>query len=174
MHDSEANSALQSRPGPPCIFVIFGASGDLTKRKLIPALFNLRCLGLLPEQFAVIGVAITPGDDASFRAQMSADIKQFSTRPVDEAEWDSFVGSCYYLAGDFNDAAVFSALKAKIDSVRKERRIPGGNVVFNLAVTPTLFGKVASQLGAAGLLAESPDGYRRVIIEKPLDRKSVV
>ena len=170
MQEPEANSALQSRPGPPCIFVIFGASGDLTKRKLIPALFNLRCLGLLPEKFAVIGVAITPGDDATFRAQMSADIEQFSTRPVDEAEWSAFVGSCYYLAGDFNDSAVFAELRKKIETVRAERGISGGNVVFNLAVTPTLFGKVASQLGAAGLLQETPDGYRRVIIEKPFGR----
>lgn len=154
----------------PCVFVIFGASGDLTKRKLIPALFNLRCLGLLPGQFAVIGVAITPGDDESFRAQMSADIKQFSTRPVEESDWGNFVASCYYLAGDFNDTAVFQALKDKIGAVREERGIPGGNVVFNLAVTPTLFGKVASQLGSAGLLQETPDGYRRVIIEKPFGR----
>ena len=158
------------RPGPPCIFVIFGASGDLTKRKLIPALFNLRCLGLLPEQFAVIGVAITPGDDASFRAQMSSDIQQFATHPVDQAEWNAFVSSCYYVAGDFNEPAVFQSLKEKIEAVRKERNIPGGNIVFNLAVTPTLFGTVASQLGAAGLLEESPDGYRRVIIEKPFGR----
>ncbi len=165
------NSLLDHRrPGPPCIFVIFGASGDLTKRKLIPALFNLRCLGLLPDHFAVIGVAITPGDDASFRAQMSSDIQQFATHPVDQAEWDSFVSACYYLSGDFNDSAVFAALKEKIAAVQKDRQIPGQNVVFNLAVTPTLFGTVAGQLGAAGLLAETADGYRRVIIEKPFGR----
>ena len=169
---SNATIALPDhrRPGPPCIFVIFGASGDLTKRKLIPALFNLRCLGLLPDHFAVIGVAITPGDDASFRAQMTSDIQQFATHPLDQAEWDSFVASCYYLAGDFNDSAVFVALKEKIAAVQKERQIPGQNVVFNLAVTPTLFGTVAGQLGAAGLLSETPDGYRRVIIEKPFGR----
>lgn len=155
---------------PPGIFVIFGASGDLTKRKLIPALFNLRSFGLLPPQFAVIGVAITPGDDASFRAQMTADIKEFATRPVDEAEWEAFVSTTYYLSGDFNDPAVFSALKDKIAAVQQEQRIPGGNVVFNLAVTPTLFGKVVAQLGAAGLLVEAPDAYRRVIIEKPFGR----
>ena len=170
MSNASASLPDHRRPGPPCIFVIFGASGDLTKRKLIPALFNLRCLGLLPEQFAVIGVAITPGDDASFRAQMSADIQQFATHPVDPAEWSAFVGACYYLAGDFNDSAVFAALKEKIAAVQKERQIPGQNVVFNLAVTPTLFGTVAGQLGAASLLSETPDGYRRVIIEKPFGR----
>jgi glucose-6-phosphate 1-dehydrogenase len=164
------DTADHRRPGPPCLFVIFGASGDLTKRKLIPALFNLRRLGLLPERFAVLGVAVTPGDDASFRARLSADIKEFATREADQTGWDAFVSSCYYLAGDFNDASVFAALKDKIAAVQGEQRIPGGNVVFNLAVTPTLFGTVAAQLGAAGLLRETPDGYRRVIIEKPFGR----
>ncbi len=157
-------------PGPPCIFVIFGASGDLTKRKLIPALFNLRCVGLLPDRFAVIGVAITPGDDASFRDRMTNDIRQFATHPVDPEAWNAFVSSCHYVAGDFNDAAVFAVLKDKIAAVRQEHQIPGGNVVFNLAVTPTLFATVTGQLGEAGLLAETPDGYRRVIIEKPFGR----
>lgn len=158
------------QPGPPSIFVIFGASGDLTKRKLVPALFNLRCLGLLPERFAIIGVAITPGDDTSFRTRMSEDIRQFATHPVDPATWDAFVSACYYVSGDFNDSSVFSALKNKIAAVRAERQIPGVNIIFNLAVTPTLFATVAGQLGEAGLLAETPDGYRRVIIEKPFGR----
>lgn len=158
------------QPGPPSIFVIFGASGDLTKRKLIPALFNLRCLGLLPERFAIIGVAITPADDASFRTRMTGDIRQFATHPVDQATWDSFVSACYYVSGDFNDSAVFSALRDKIAAVRTERQIPGNNIIFNLAVTPTLFSTVAGQLGEAGLLTETSDGYRRVIIEKPFGR----
>jgi Glucose-6-phosphate 1-dehydrogenase len=76
--------------GSPCTFVIFGASGDLTKRKLIPSLFNLQCLGLLPDRFAVIGVAITPGDDDAFRTQLSAEIKQFATHPVDPSAWAAF------------------------------------------------------------------------------------
>ncbi len=150
--------------------MIFGASGDLTKRKLIPSLFNLRCLGLLPRQFAVVGVALTPGDDASFRAQMTSDIGRFAAHPVDPQEWDAFVAGCYYISGDFNDPGVFAALKDKVAAVRQERQIPGGNIVFNLAVTPTLFSTVAGQLGRAGLLAESADGYRRVIIEKPFGR----
>ncbi|MEX1009823.1 MAG: glucose-6-phosphate dehydrogenase, partial [Chthoniobacterales bacterium] len=158
------------QPGPPCIFVIFGASGDLTKRKLIPALFNLRCLGLLPRNFAIVGVAITPGDDAAFREQMTVDIQQFATHPVDKDEWSAFVSSCYYISGDFNDDAVFGALKEKLTAVRAEQRIPGQNVVFNLAITPTLFGMVARRLGAAGLLHETPDNFCRVIIEKPFGR----
>jgi glucose-6-phosphate 1-dehydrogenase len=170
MSHSVSHLEPHRRPGPPCIFVIFGASGDLTKRKLIPALFNLRCVGLLPEQFAVIGVAITPGDDASFRQQMSADIREFANHPIDSAQWDKFIASTFYLSGDFNDDNVFAALAQKIADVQKACQIPGGNVVFNLAVTPTLFGTVATKLGHAGLLKETPDGYRRVIIEKPFGR----
>ena len=158
------------QPGPPCIFVIFGASGDLTKRKLIPALFNLRCLGLLPRNFAIVGVAITPGDDASFREQLTLDIQQFATHPVDKDEWSAFVSNCYYISGDFNDDAVFGALKEKLTTVRAEQRIPGQNVIFNLAITPTLFGMVARRLGAAGLLHETPHNFCRVIIEKPFGR----
>jgi Glucose-6-phosphate 1-dehydrogenase len=75
------------------------------------------------------------------------------------------LAGCYYIAGDFNQTAVFTTLKEKIATVQRERNIPGQNVVFNLAVTPTLFGTVTAQLGAAGLLQETPDGYRRVIIE---------
>ena len=119
MPDTRSTPPDHRHPGPPCVFVIFGASGDLTKRKLIPALFNLRCLGLLPDRFAVIGVAITPGDDASFRTQLSSDIQQFATHPVDPAEWDGFVSGCYYIAGDFNDTGVFTALKDKIATVQQ-------------------------------------------------------
>lgn len=170
MPDKSPNPTDHRQAGPPCIFVIFGASGDLTKRKLVPALFNLRCLGLLPERFAIVGVAITPGDDASFREQMSSDIKEFATHPVDPEDWKQFISACYYISGDFNDDAVFAALKDKLAAVRSEQRIPGDNVIFNLAITPTLFGMVARRLGAAGLLHESSEGYRRVIIEKPFGR----
>ena len=158
------------RPGAPCVFVIFGASGDLTKRKLIPSLFNLRCAGLLPKEFAVIGIAISAGDDSTFRAQMSEDIRQFANHSVDEDEWNEFISGCYYLSGDFNDSSTFGDLKEKISAVQKKHHISGGNIVFNLAVTPTLFGTVAGQLGKTGLLKEKENAYRRVIIEKPFGR----
>lgn len=163
---SHPHHTSHDRAGDPCIFVIFGASGDLTKRKLIPALYNLRCVGLLPRQFAIIGVAITPGDDASFRAKITEDIKQFATHAVDKTLWEQFAADCHYISGDFNDPAVFQALKARMEEIQKAKNMPG-NAVFNLAVTPTLFGTVVAQLGAAGLLAEGRDAYRRVIIEKP-------
>jgi len=153
-------------PGDSCTIVIFGASGDLTKRKLLPALYNLKALKLLPEKFAVIGVAVSESNDELFRTQITSDIKQFATRPVDQAEWDDFSKRSYYLSGDFNNPDTFQHLGAKIKDVQKTWDLPG-NVLFYLAIAPTFFGKVVEQLGNAGLTEEQPDAWRRVIIEKP-------
>ena len=153
-------------PGDPCTIVIFGASGDLTKRKLLPALYNLKALKLLPENFAVIGVAVSDSDDELFRTQITSDIQQFATRPVDQAEWDDFSKRSYYLSGDFNNPETFQHLGAKIKDVQKTWNL-SGNVLFYLAIAPTFFGKVVEQLGNAGLTEEKPDAWRRVIIEKP-------
>jgi glucose-6-phosphate 1-dehydrogenase len=153
-------------PGDPCTIVIFGASGDLTKRKLLPALYNLKALKLLPENFAVIGVAVSDSNDELFRTQITSDIQQFATRPVDQAEWDDFSKRSYYLSGDFNNPETFQHLGAKIKDVQKTWNL-SGNVLFYLAIAPTFFGKVVEQLGNAGLTEEKPDAWRRVIIEKP-------
>lgn len=153
-------------PGDPCTIVIFGASGDLTKRKLLPALYNLKALKLLPENFAVIGVAVSDSNDELFRTQITSDIQQFATRPVDQAEWDDFSKRSYYLSGDFNNPETFQHLGAKITDVQKTWNL-SGNVLFYLAIAPTFFGKVVEQLGNAGLTEEKPDAWRRVIIEKP-------
>ncbi len=153
-------------PGDSCTIVIFGASGDLTKRKLLPALYNLKALKLLPENFAVIGVAVTDSNDEMFRSQITSDIKQFATRPVDPAEWDDFAKRSYYISGDFNSPDTFAHLGAKIEDVRKTWNLPG-NVLFYLAISPSFFGKVVEQLGNAGLTKEAPDAWRRIIIEKP-------
>jgi glucose-6-phosphate 1-dehydrogenase len=153
-------------PGDPCTIVIFGASGDLTKRKLLPALYNLKALKLLPENFAVIGVAVSESNDELFRTQITSDIQQFATRPVDQAEWDDFAERSYYISGDFNNPDTFQHLGAKIKDVQKTWKLPG-NALFYLAIAPTFFGKVVEQLGNARLTEENPGSWRRVIIEKP-------
>lgn len=157
-------------PGDPCIIVIFGASGDLTKRKLLPALYNLKTLQLLPENFAVVGCAVTEGNDDSFREQATSDIHEFATSPVDETIWEDFRKRLYYTSGDFNDPDTFHHLGTKIALARKQWNVPGDNVLFYLAITPTLFAKVAEQLGNAGLTTEPEGAWRRVIIEKPFGR----
>ena len=156
-------------PGDPCTIVIFGASGDLTKRKLLPALYNLKVLRLLPQNFSIIGVAVTEGDDESYRAKTTADIKEFATRPVEDAEWEDFRKRSYYLQGDFNDIETFKKLENKIAEAQTTWNLPG-NVLFYLAITPTLFAKVVDQLGTVGLTKQVPGAWRRIIIEKPFGR----
>ena len=154
------------KPGDPCTIVIFGASGDLTKRKLLPALYNLKALKLLPENFAVIGVSVTETNDEAYREKITADINQFATRPVDKAEWEDFVKRSHYISGDFNNPDTFIKLGQKISEVQKTWNIPG-NVLSYLAVAPTFFGKVVEQLHTANLTQETENAWRRVIIEKP-------
>lgn len=158
-----------AKPGDPCVIVIFGASGDLTKRKLLPALYNLRALQLLPENFAVIGVASTPGDDAAFRAKLDGDIRQFATRPVEEAVWEGFSARCSYISGDFHNPETFARLGARVSEAQKAGGLPG-NVLFYLAVAPVFFAPVVEQLARVGLTTETRDTWRRIIIEKPFGR----
>lgn len=153
-------------PGDPCTIVIFGASGDLTKRKLLPALYNLKSLKLLPENFAVIGVAVTESNDEQFRKRITSEIQQFATCEVDSSEWSEFEKRSYYISGDFNNPDTFSQLRSKIEEVRTNWNIPG-NVLFYLAISPSFFGTVVEQLGNAGLTSESDGNWRRIIIEKP-------
>ncbi len=153
-------------PGDPCTIVIFGASGDLTKRKLLPALYNLKVLRLLPKDFAVIGVAVTDSDDAAYQAKATEDIKQFATREVDDAEWADFNKRMYYLQGDFNNIETFKKLDGRIKEAQSAWNLPG-NVLFYLAISPTFFAKVVDQLGTVGLTTQTADQWRRVIIEKP-------
>lgn len=155
-----------TRTGDSCIFVIFGASGDLTKRKLLPALYNLKALGLLPKNFAILGVAVSAGDDASFRQDITAEIHQFSPRPVDEAVWEEFRKRSFYISGDLNNSATFEKLQTLLGQIQNDLKIPG-NILFYLAVAPALFSTVIRQLGAIGLTKEAEHSWRRVIIEKP-------
>ena len=114
----------------------FGASGDLNKRKLLPALYNLKALKLLPANFAVIGVAFTDGNDEMYRQTITDNIKQFATRTVDDAEWNDFATRSYYIQGDFNSTDTFKHLAAKIADAQKTWNLPG-NVLFYLAVAPS-------------------------------------
>jgi glucose-6-phosphate 1-dehydrogenase len=154
------------RPAGPCAIVIFGASGDLTKRKLLPALYNLKANGLLPKELAVIGVARTPKSHAEFREEQSREIRQFATTQLDDALWVGLRDALYYQAGAYTDATTYAALARLLDQVA-EAHGTGGNVLFYLAVPPALFGEVVRRLGEAGLTRQAGGAWRRVIIEKP-------
>jgi glucose-6-phosphate 1-dehydrogenase len=148
-----------------CTFVIFGASGDLTRSKLLPAIFNLAESGHLPEEFAILGVARPPIDEADYRKQMRDHVRQAEGEPLEPDKWKRIEDRLYYISGEFNDPALFEHLTKKLADLRERHHIPP-NYLFYLAVPPDLFGMVVDGLTAAGLTGEG-EGWRRVIVEKP-------
>src|SRR5277367_1493093 len=163
------NTALGAgRPGDPCVMVIFGASGDLTKRKLIPALYNLAKDNLLSKEFAVVGVARNEMNSEQFRDMIGKEIGDFATTKVDPDLWHWFARRIYYIAGDFDDPKVYEELSKLLAQVDKEHGTRG-NYFYYLATSPGFFSVVVKQLGEAGLVRED-NGWRRVIIEKPFGR----
>ena len=154
------------QPPGPCAMVIFGAGGDLTKRKLIPALYNLAKGKLLPEEFAIVGVSVEQFSTDEFRDRATQDIKEYSASGVDMASWDWFVRRLYYLSGDFNDPGLFQKLGEELARVEKEQRTQG-NCLFYMATSPVFFPLVVKQLGAAGLTKQEDHKWKRVVIEKP-------
>jgi glucose-6-phosphate 1-dehydrogenase len=146
------------------ILVIFGASGDLTKRKLLPALFHLRQNDLLPKEFAIVGVARRPlGDE--FAADMRAGIVEFGSVEASDPKLDEFVKHIGYFALNFDDPASYAGLKAELDRIDKERGI-GGKRIFYLATAPEFFAGIIENLGAQGM-AQPEHGQASVVIEKP-------
>jgi glucose-6-phosphate 1-dehydrogenase len=167
-HHEEPNipNDVAGKPPGPCAMVIFGASGDLTKRKLIPALYNLAKEKLLPKDFAVIGFASSEMATESYREKVSQDLHDYASNQVDAAFWDWFKPRLYYIAGDFRDANAYAQLKSLLAQLDKDHNTHG-NYLYYLAVAPTYFGEIVKQLGAAGLASEEGGCWRRVIIEKP-------
>jgi len=141
----------RARPAPAATLVIFGATGDLTRRLLVPALVNLAADGLLGE-LPIIGIGAREGDDAMLRDQLDAFVD------TDNAAWTKLRERISYLPGDFTHDEVFARLKAKLGD---------GNAAFYLATAPEFFGGIVEHLGKAGLLEEREGGFRRVLIEKP-------
>jgi glucose-6-phosphate 1-dehydrogenase len=151
-------------PSQPCVMVIFGASGDLTKRLLVPAIYNLACDGLLAENFALLGYARSEMTNEAFRAQMSEDIKKFHTRQdFDQEVWDKLVSRFYYMSGGY-DIANFERLKAEVVNLDAQHKT-NGNILFYFAVAPRFFGPICDNLYNAGF--KEGTGWKRIIVEKP-------
>jgi glucose-6-phosphate 1-dehydrogenase len=159
--------------------VIFGASGDLTHRLLVPALYNLARTGLVPEHFAIIGVDITERSAQDWSNSLLTMLRSFIGNPdsenridaVDEALWQRLAGCMSYVQGDFADRGLFERLRQHLDEIARERQT-GGNCLFYLAVADRFFGPVIDQLGHAGLVDEHlldgrSERWRRVVVEKP-------
>jgi len=149
--------------------VIFGASGDLTKRKLIPALYNLAKQKLLAKEFAIVGISRSEMSHEEYRKRIGKDLKEYSPDSVDRGLWDWFAERLYYLPGDLKDADTYQRLGSLLEEVNK-RHGTKGNYFYYLAIAPQLFSPVIQQLGATGLTREENGGWRRVIVEKPFGR----
>jgi glucose-6-phosphate 1-dehydrogenase len=155
-------------PPEPCIVVIFGVTGDLTHRELIPSLYALGCKNLMPRPYAIIGFARRNWDDDFFRTEMKNTMKKVTE--CGEAEWDQFAKKLFYIKGDFHDKASssYAQLRKKIKELQDELKIPD-NILFHLATPPEDYSAIIERLGEVSL-SKSESGWRRVIIEKPFGR----
>ncbi len=155
-----------SNPKPdPSILVIFGASGDLTRRKLLPAIFNLAEAGHLPESFAILGVARPQIDQAAYRKQMREQVRQAEGEPLEPEKWKKIEDRLYYVSGEFDDAGLYDRVKHALADIQTRHKVPA-NYLFYFAIPPDLFGVVGKHLAESGLSKED-EGWRRVIVEKP-------
>src|ERR1700681_905186 len=158
---------LSTRAVPqPCTVVIFGATGDLTHRKLVPALYNLAADGELPPAVAVVGFARREKSDDEFRKEMEESTRKFSRQSVRDEIWKAFAQSIFYHQSDFGDESGYKTLATKLDKIDKERGTRG-NRLFYFAVAPDQFEPILKHLKAAGLNKAPEGSWARVIIEKP-------
>jgi glucose-6-phosphate 1-dehydrogenase len=171
------SSAASKQPpvAPPCAMVIFGAGGDLTKRLVMPALYNLSCSSLLPRNFALVGVDLVQQDVVDWQQHLHEFLISTtkkggeSSEPgeaLNEAAWSHLAGSMTYLAGDLSADETFEQLADHLSALDSEKGL-GGNVLFYLAVAERFFGPTVEHLGRAGLTVEEGESWRRVVIEKP-------
>jgi glucose-6-phosphate 1-dehydrogenase len=153
---------------PPAAVVIFGANGDLTKRKLLPALYRLAYERRLPAGFAVIGVSRTELSDDAFREKMRESVQNFlEDSPFDADLWGHFAQGLFYVHGDIGDAGLYSSIAARLKAVETLRQT-GGNVLFYLSTQPSQYEPAVAGLGAAGLgHVPNQRSWRRIIVEKP-------
>lgn len=151
----------------PCTIVIFGASGDLTRRKLIPALFSLFDRGKMPVPFSIIGCSRTELNDEQFRNQL---FEYFSDENINREKWNKFSENLHYKSLSY-DQTSFNRLAEFLDKLDREKQI-GGNRIFDLAVPPTLYPVIAELLGNAGLADKKRQrtGWSRIVVEKPFGK----
>ncbi|MPZ23711.1 MAG: glucose-6-phosphate dehydrogenase [Dehalococcoidia bacterium] len=159
------------RTPQPGTVVVFGGTGDLAQRKIIPALYDLSVRGLLPARFAVIGTSRRPESDAGYREQMLAAVEKNSRLGLNHEIWDSFAASLFYQQADPSDANGYAELCTKLAEVQ-EQAATGPNKMFYLAVPPAAFFEIAEGLGQAGL-ARQDEGWSRIVIEKPFGYDTV-
>ena len=161
-------SMLSHKPPPPCAIVIFGANGDLTKRLVVPALYNLARTGLLPKQLALVGVDHNKKTSEEWAGQLKdflGTVLAKNSEEIDEGLWGQVSRSMTFLSGDFEKPETYSQLKDLLAELDGKQGL-GGNVLFYMAVADRFFPTIAGKLGEAGLMKDDK-GFRRLIVEKP-------
>jgi glucose-6-phosphate 1-dehydrogenase len=170
MNSSDLQNKDSSRCAPAGILTIFGATGDLTRRKLIPAIYDLLVQGLLPDTFAIVGFGRRPQDETEFRKNLSAGIKEFARLDYDEAKVDWLCNRIFYQKGGYGEAEAHLALENRLNEIAAEFGA-GGNRLYYLSIPPEEFAPVIENLGeikkAANKGEADNNGWRRVIVEKP-------
>ncbi len=170
--EQDQPSTIQINSGPtvePCTLVIFGGSGDLTRRKLLPAIYNLVLDGLLPPNYAVVGIGRKTWSDDEFRTVAREGIEKFSRQPLKDDKWEEFARRLCYVCGAIDDPAMYQGLRNRIEEVETQFGLPGRRI-FYLAIPPTSFAPSCQGLKHVGLIypPELPDRVSRVIVEKPI------
>ena len=169
--EEKRSSSIYGTAAEPCSVILFGASGDLAKRKVIPAMYDLAQHNSLGERYAIIGFARTPMTDESFRTTIGEAAKTISeVGPIDPAKWNDFSSNLYYSAGEYGDLNSYAQLAKRLAEIDKEKKL-GGNRLFYLSTPPEVYPDIVEQLGRAGLAKPSnPNSWVRIIIEKPFGR----
>jgi len=169
--EEKRSSSIYGTTAEPCTVILFGASGDLAKRKVIPAMYDLAQHNSLGERYAIIGFARTPMTDESFRATIGEAAKTISeVGPIDPAKWNDFSSNLYYSAGEYGDLNSYARLAKRLAEIDAEKKL-GGNRLFYLSTPPEVYPDIVEQLGRAGLARPTnPNSWVRIIIEKPFGR----
>ena len=167
-HENPLRAGLKLERVPePCVIVIFGATGDLTQRKILPAIYNLRRAGLLPTETSVIGFSRRPLSDDDFRRSMREAVEAHSRVKVEDGLWDDFDDGLFYQRGDFADRSAFRDLAERLEQVDAARGTRG-NRLFYLATPPSAYEEIIENLGKVGLDREGEhEGWARIVVEKP-------
>jgi glucose-6-phosphate 1-dehydrogenase len=155
----------QKKPDP-CSFVIFGATGDLAHRLVIPALYNLAATGLLPDKFCIVGITRKAMSSEALRDSLMKGLRKFATRAVDDATAQRLLECLTCIAADPGEPASFASMREQLEKLEATRKT-GGNRLFYLATPPDAFAPISRELGRAGLLSENNGAWRRLVVEKP-------
>ncbi|MDP3692128.1 glucose-6-phosphate dehydrogenase [Bradyrhizobium sp.] len=160
-----SDQPVQKKPEPSA-FVIFGATGDLAHRLVIPALYNLAATGLLPEKFCVVGITRKTMSNQALRDSLMKGLREFATRPVEDETAARLLGCVTCIAADPEEPASFDRMEAQLDELEAARQT-GGNRLFYLATPPDAFAPIARELGRTGMLRQEGGAWRRLVVEKP-------